>query len=242
MTYNSNMNQVVCQCGRQDRFLQAFPQSSNSRMMKGVQQSGCGGCVTPLAHSNMQNCCGENQTGCMYFQRAQHCCVCELSRKVGLANQGNLLCSCCSCPMQQYSPCQCGGTYQSSNPVAPSPTQITEIVPTSSANGSGTEGSIASLASSGPMLVSTNLNSIPLQGQHVSTPSELHLKSAPINPEMINIALSGQTPESLSISIDSRGVITLGVNNHPAPAPSVASSNPSDESRNRIRNALGDRH
>lgn len=71
-----------------------------------------------------------------------------------------------------------------------------------------------------------------------------------INPDTINIALTGQTPESLTISIDSRGIVSVGVNNHStsnnAKANTItvsgnASNANNDDSRARIRNALTDR-
>lgn len=265
MSYNSNnTNQVICQCGKQDRLATVLPQSSNSRMMKAVQQSGCCGCMTASSFSGGQNYCLENQfslpSGCFCCQRTQHCCICEFSRKMGAMSQGNAFCSCSCFPAQQYSSlCQCGGfsgVVQNSNSVAPLQTQIADMVVhtghgANMNNGNGVESTSQNVPSPGAVVVSTNLNSIPIQGggqQQIITPSELNLKNTPINPEMINIALSGQTPESLSISIDSRGVVTLGVNNHPAPASNTSApalpppSNSNDDSRNRIRNALGDRH
>ncbi|KAH8581591.1 uncharacterized protein ELE39_002049 [Cryptosporidium sp. chipmunk genotype I] len=253
MSYTNNANQIVCQCGKQDRLLPVLPQSSNSRMMKMMQQPGCG-CMTPSSLSNSQNYYIDNQSNvssCLYCQRIQHCCICDFSRRTGtgMINQGNMFCSCCTCPIQQLS-CQCGTNYlniQHSNPATPQQTQITEIVNSNSGNtggngvSNGLDSTVPSTLSPGGVLVSTNLNSVQNQGQQITTQSELSLKSTSVNPEMINIALSGQTPESLSISIDSRGVITLGVNNHPAPVSNVPTTS-NEESRNRIRNALGDRH
>ncbi|KAK9171901.1 hypothetical protein CmeUKMEL1_05060 [Cryptosporidium meleagridis] len=258
MSNSNNTNQMTCQCGKQDRLLPVLPQGSNSRMMRVIQQQGCG-CMTPSLLNNNQNYYFDNQpniSGCLFCQRSQHCCICDFSRRAGtgMMNQGNMFCSCCTCPMQQQFPsCQCGTNYfntQHSNPVTPRQAQITEI--TNSSNGTmngnvvsnGLDNTIPNNSTPGNVLVSTNLNSIQNQGQQITAQSEiLNLKNTSINPEMINIALSGQTPESLSISIDSRGVITLGVNNHPAPVSNVpTTSNSNEESRNRIRNALGDRH
>ncbi|KAH8738665.1 hypothetical protein FG386_000660 [Cryptosporidium ryanae] len=87
-----------------------------------------------------------------------------------------------------------------------------------------------------------------ISGAHVVTHNgnqhDLNYKT--INPDMINIALTGQTPESLTISVDSRGVVTLGVNNIPTNTNGKTSSGgnfnvSSDDSRARIRNALTDR-
>lgn len=260
MSCSNNTNQMVCQCGKQDRLLPTLPQISNNRMMKVMQQPGCG-CMTPSSFSNSQNYYIDNQSnmpGCFYCQKVQHCCICDFSKRTGMLNQGNMFCSCCTCPMQQFPSCQCGTNYsniQQSNPTITSPQgQITEI--TNSNNGniigngvcsvngicSGNDSTVSNTPQSGSVLVSTNLNSIQNQGQQITTQPELNIRNTSINPEMINIALSGQTPESLSISIDSKGVITLGVNNHPAPSSNTSSSNSNEESRNRIRNALGDRH
>ncbi|KAH7647622.1 hypothetical protein FG379_001879 [Cryptosporidium bovis] len=87
-----------------------------------------------------------------------------------------------------------------------------------------------------------------ISGTHVVTHNgnqhEANYKTT-VNPDMINIALTGQTPESLTISIDSRGIVTLGVNNSSnTNSKTTGGCNPSvnnDDSRTRIRNALTDR-
>ncbi|OII72973.1 uncharacterized protein cubi_02204 [Cryptosporidium ubiquitum] len=253
MSYTNNTNQIACQCGKQDKLLPVLPQSSNSRILRMMQQPGCG-CMTPSSFSSGQNYYTDNQPnllGCFYCQKAQHCCICDFSKRAGVMNQSNMLCSCCACPIQQFPSCQCGTNYsniQQSSPMISTQAQITEITNSNGGNVggngicNGNDSTVPSTSPSGTVLVSTSLNSMPNQGQQIATQPELNGKSTSINPEMINIALSGQTPESLSISIDSRGVITLGVNNHPAPTSNISTSNSNEESRNRIRNALGDRH
>lgn len=172
--------------------------------------------IQPCLCTSNQVYSDQMQLSCLCCQRIQlglQCHYCENRRSMSMSQKNdNNYCYCCpySYSLQTY--CQCTTLNNQNNSMQ---SQVTDLSTSNNINSN---------------INTNNTQIIPQQ--------ESNYKTA-VNPETINIALSGQTPESLSISIDSRGVVTLGVNN---PTNNNSNVNNTDENKNKIRNALTDRH